>query len=992
MKRQTKVIFGIVLAIAGTLLVWRYLDSRASPTATALGGSADIAGRGAGASVAGKPRPDPSTLARGSIAGTVTDEGKLPIPNAQVCAEGYARDLSPELLREPTCTTTDASGGYTLENLLPARYSVSASARTYRPALHHPRGDRRETELPLAAAERKVGIDIALRPGGVEISGVVADLTGGPIARARVSTRASWFRARDGGASAETDDQGRFSIWVKPGETWVSAAADGYADNSASVHAPGKLEILLTPESSLSGTVTDAVTGQPVEGARVTVATASEWGWDDSDNVVFSDADGTFRATRLTPGRYVAIAKTERGYGRTDGSTLVGLGQSVDGVVVKLWKAYRIEGKVVVSTTEAPCEHPRLSLRDPAKDRDVEAYKLDGGIVVAEGVLPGTYSVSVGCRGYQSRDKYEQITVSDQDLSALVWEVDAGATIRGKVLARSGAPIEDARVWASTVGGAARERQNWSSDTSGRDGSFELLGLKPASYKLETSSDHGVAPQDGLRVDVAAGATIERDLVLDDGGTLKGTVVDPAGRPVSGVSVRARATAAMTSSFGSGDHKSDDSGAFQLDSLRPGEYRVTAQRNWTPLRKPGSTDDAKQGEKAIVRANQTAVVKLVVESQNGTIRGTVVDAEGKPVSDAFVSAARESDAAGAQRTSVQATRWSWDDKPVLTTVDGTFTLDGLSPATYTVRAYRKGGGEAVAERVAIGSTAKLQIKATGTIEGVARRPGGAPAELTLKVSDAATGFSRTEKFYKTDGRFVVRDLPEGNFKLTVSAEGAQKQIELALAEGELKSGVVVELDALVTLTGRVVELGTQTPVPAMRMMASLASGGTTFSFSMNDDELENVTDEAGRFTIKNAPRGKLSIRGFPKNFRDDAYGFVSAVRDVDGTGTVDIGDIGVVKNRVKKGDPVGELGVNFAQQPPQTPPDKRELQVSWIDPAGPAAKTELVVGDVVTTIDGIDVTGGGSSNASTLLRAPPGTKLVLVLARKVTVELTLAPP
>jgi len=52
----------------------------------------------------------------------------------------------------------------------------------------------------------------------------------------------------------------------------------------------------------------------------------------------------------------------------------------------------------------------------------------------------------------------------------------------------------------------------------------------------------------------------------------------------------------------------------------------------------------------------------------------------------------------------------------------------------------------------------------------------------------------------------------------------------------------------------------------------------------------------------------------------------------------DVGDIQILKRRVKPNDPVGELGLHFAQQPPDTPPDQRELKVSFIDPAGPAAR------------------------------------------------------
>jgi protocatechuate 3,4-dioxygenase beta subunit len=609
-------------------------------------------------------------------------------------------------------------------------------------------------------------------------------------------------------------------------------------------------------------------------------------------------------------------------------------------------------------------------------------------------VLPGTYTVRAGCRGYQSRDKYESITITDKDVTGLVWEVDGGATVRGRVLSKTGEPVESVEIWATTVGGAAREREGWSGDSSARDGTYELAGLRPGTYKLETRSERGLGPKDGYRVEVAEGATVQKDLVLDDGGTIKGTVVDSDGAPVAGVSINTEATAAMMWSWGGGDHKSDDAGAFQIDTLRPGEYRVSARRSWNhELRKPGTTDDAKQGEKTVVRANQTSVVKLVVESQKGVIKGTVVDTEGKPVADAFVSAARESDAAGSLRTSVQATRWSWDEKPVLTSVEGTFTVTKLSPGSYTVRAYRKGGGEAVAEHVAVGSTTTLQIKATGSITGAARSPDHAPDELNVTLSDPLTGFSRRETFFKTNGQFVIRDLPKGHFRITAAGDSSQKQIELDLAEGEAKTGVVIELDALVTLTGRLVELGTQTPVPGMQMMATLATGGR-FMFSSDSDEREHITDDAGRFKIKNAPRGKLVIRGWPKNFDDDdnAYGSVSTIRTIEGTGTIDIGDIGVLKKRVKKGDPVGELGVNFAEQPRDTLPDKREMKVSWIDPAGPAAKTDLKVGDIVTTIDGIDVTGGNSSNGWTLMRAPPGTKLVLGLARNAKVEITLAAP
>ncbi len=989
--------FVLVVIIAGGLAYRSCAGGVGDAAGTAAGRAGSGTGEGAASSSAAtrKPRVDPAKLLRGSLAGTVTDEAQAPIPKARVCAAGASNELAGELLRDPTCVTADDQGRYRLPGLLPARYTVSASARPFRPGAHHPGGDRRKAELLLAADEHRTGVDITLRKGGVEITGTVLDLTGGPIAGAKVAADGGW-RARDGATvHGEADEQGKFSLWVGPGTARVTASADGYADAEEWGRAPGTFELLLTPESTLAGTVVDAATSAPVPGARVSLSTSDWFGDDDEGEPTFTNEQGQFRITRVTPGRHVAVARTGDGYGRTEGSTLVGLGQHVDGVVVKLFPAVRVEGKLVIATTKAPCEDGHVSLSDRAKpNRALSTLQEPDGTQWAEGVRPGTYEVTVWCRGYRQRDRYEPIVVAGKAVTGLVWEVDPGATVRGKVLAKSGEPIADAWVRARRVGGASREKRSFDNDTSEADGRYELPGLAPGAYELEVETERGVSPEGGYKVEVAAGATLERDLVVDEGGAIRGTVVDAEGKPVAGVEVVTRtADGRMSWSFGN-QPKSDGAGAFTLEGLRPGDYRVIAQRGFLdPLRKPGTTDAAKPGERATVRAGQTTVVKLVVETQTGTIRGTVTDAAGAPVTDAFVSATRESDAAGAQSSRVADSRWAWDEKPVVTGVDGAFTVGKLSPGKYTLRAYRKGGGEAVAEHVAVGQAARLQIKATGSLEGTARRAGQPPEEIAVTVSEPLTGFVRREQFYRTAGRYAVRELPKGRYRIQIEAEGGQKQVEAELAEGEAKTGVDVELEGLVDVTGRVIEHGTGKPVAGMRMSASLAKGGSgpTMIGPGNEADQEHVTDEGGRFKIKHAPAGALHLFGFPKDAASSDYGVLSAVRTVDAQ-RPDVGDLTIIKRRVKRNEPAGELGVNFARQPPDTPPDRREFKVSFIDPAGPAAKTELKVGDLVTSIDGVDVTGASWANAWILMRAPPGTKLVLGLGRGAQVTVVLAAP
>lgn len=992
-KRRTGVGIGLVMILLA-VIVWRTRGGgdRASGAAGASGSSAGpTAAAAAGANRA--RRVDPRTQPRASIAGTVRDPAKAPIAGAQVCADLGSHELPPELTRDPACTTTDATGAYVLRELLAGTYRVGAGAKTYRPAEFHPDGDRHASTFELAPGQAKLGVDLVLRPGGVELTGVVSDISGGPVAHARVRAHAGRWGEGAPGPIVETDDTGAFSVWVKPGRLRVEASAEGYASASESAEAPGTVELLLTPESSLAGTVVDATTGAPVEGVHVKVST-SQWSWDE-DGRALTDAEGKFRVARLTPGRYSATARTEHGYGRSEGSTLVGLGEHVDGVTVKLHHAARIVGTVVIPGSPAkPCLEAGVRFHDEEAERWIGSRTEPDGTVIADGVLPGTYKPTVWCAGYQGRESYAAIVVGDRDLVDQVWEVEAAGKIQGRVLATSGEVIEDAEISARTIGGAARAKQDWSGDTSAEDGTYELRGLVAATYRLSVDTDQGLPPEDGYRVEVAAGKTVTQDLIVEDGGTIQGTVVDDKGAPVAGVNVGAYPFASGRRWGGMDDAKSDRSGAFSIGPLHAGDYRVVARRGWgEQLRRPGANDDAKQGEKVRVQVAKTSTVKLVVESQTGTINGVVVDVGGAPVSDAYVSAARESDAAGAEGSSAHATRgWGWGgDKPQLTTTEGRFTIKDLSPGNYTVRAYRKGGGEAITEHVPVGATTRLQIKPTGSIAGtVTIAGGGAPDSIDVELADLKTGFSRDETYFRTGGAFAIHDLPAGHFHLTISAVGGRKQLELDLVEGQAKTGVTVELDALVTLTGRVVELGTQVPVAGFRMSAQLAQAGG-YAFGWGNDDREHITDDAGRFTIKRAPRGQLSVVGMHKDFQDSDYGWLRALRVVDGTGTVDLGDLGVVKRRLKKGEIAGELGLHFKDLPPDTPPDKERLEVSYIDPAGPAARSGIEVGDVVTSIDGVDVTGGNSMN-TLLLRAPPGTKLAIGLARGTTVTITLAPP
>ncbi|MGH2897766.1 MAG: hypothetical protein ACRDMZ_03765, partial [Solirubrobacteraceae bacterium] len=142
------------------------------------------------------------------------------------------------------------------------------------------------------------------------------------------------------------------------------------------------------------------------------------------------------------------------------------------------------------------------------------------------------------------------------------------------------------------------------------------------------------------------------------------------------------------------------------------------------------------------------------------------------------------------------------------------------------------------------------------------------------------------------GHYIVRDLPRGHLAVTVESDGTRKTIELDLADGEHKT-LDADLEGLATVTGRVVEKGTTTPVRGVHMM--LGGKGVTMRPDLNELD-DGVSDEHGRFTLRNVSPGKLTLFGMPPRAgREGGTAFVHAERTVEGAGTVDIGDVELEK-------------------------------------------------------------------------------------------------
>jgi protocatechuate 3,4-dioxygenase beta subunit len=581
-RRHAAVGFAALLALA-LLISWRlgrHRDRGEAGIVSSQGAAGEVGPHGQGAHVDG-------TAARpAAIEGTVRDMAGSPIPSAHVCGSAFSAsafhdaddDVGGGGFREPTCATTGVDGRFRLDGLLPGPHSVIAGAPRFIPGRY--RDARQVTAVRLAPGETRTGIDITLQPGGVEVSGTVKDIGGGPIEGAWVRAR---MQARPDGAAARARSlaDGSFRLWVAPGNLDLVAQADGYADGWRRSTAPAQsVEILLTPGSSLSGRVVDVGTGRAVAGARVSTVLHRKDSDPDSLSgsgvVSVADDDGRFRFTRLAPGRYKPAATSPGGYGEARESVLLGLGQSADGVVIELHPAQSVNGRVVVAGDDAPCAEGLVHLDevDGARFRH-ETIDADGRVSFG-GILPGRYRVSVTCAGIDAASAHpDVVVVADAPTAEERWVVGSTkATIRGTVRSASGPPVAHATVQVERVATGASVTVTIG-PTGSIAGSLESDGRLPDELTLRLA-DRATGFSRSERFFRTAGQFVLRDLpsgsfnvsVKAVEGTAAAQAQLAAGQDLTGLVIRLAGRARVTGRLVAFDGSTPLAGYFILVSER----------------------------------------------------------------------------------------------------------------------------------------------------------------------------------------------------------------------------------------------------------------------------------------------------------------------------------------------------------------------------------------------------------------------------------------
>src|SRR5262245_32103257 len=339
-------------------------------------------------------------------------------------------------------------------------------------------------------------------------------------------------------------------------------------------------------------------------------------------------------------------------------------------------------------------------------------------------------------------------------------QVQGTSAIRGLVTAAdTNTPLRRAQVTAN----ASDIRASRAATTDG-NGRFELLNLPAGRWTVTASKGGFVSQQYGQRrsfesvepIDLGEGARFTANFRLARGGVITGHISDEYGDAVTGARVevlrsqmtqgRRRLTpVSMTS-------QTDDTGAFRVFGLAPGEYYVAARMQPTPpdfgnegpvtfgptyFPGTGSVAEA-QPIKMEAGTEQSGINFTLVPVRSVRVSGTVVDSNGAPVQ-AMVSLTTTSPTQGSFGIGANSR-----SRP-----DGTFTISNVSPGDYMLDATTARGGaansgpEVASLPLTVGSEDVNSISVVtskgATIRGAVSTDGGARLPTGIQASVQSVG-------------------------------------------------------------------------------------------------------------------------------------------------------------------------------------------------------------------------------------------------------------
>ena len=889
------------------------------------------------------------TLARSAtLTGTVRD-ARTGAPIAGVSVQAFNASGSPAGSSPPT----NGSGVYAVTGLATGTYYLRTSNSfpyldEVFPDVPCPGGNCSlfsGTGVEVTAGTATSGIDFSLSPGGIITGTVTVAGTGTPLAN--VPVRAYTAGGSAVGDAVRTDGAGVYAIiglltgtfYVRtsigspyydelyndlPCTDGSCVATGGTGISVTAGQSTGGIDFALGGQGTITGTVTDAATGAPLESVRVEVRAASTGavvasGW--------TREAGAYTVNGLAAGPY--YVQTSIGHPYRDelyndvpcpegsctvtagAAVVVNAGATTAGIDFSLLtEGGTITGTVTDARTGAPLNHVFVNIYTANGTLRGETWTNASGVFSVIGLATGTYYLQTSNSYPYFGELYNDrpcpagsctVTsgtgvpvVSGTTTSGIDFMLTSGGTVTGTVTdVATGAPLANVSVRVRTAGGVVV-----ASATTNASGAYTIDGLASGTYYVTShtpsyldqlyrdvpcppfscamTSGTGVAVTDG-------GTTSGIDFGLARGGTITGTVTDAGtGSPLADVTVLVYTASGSSTGI---SVSTDASGVYSATGLATGLYYVHTSRTpsyldelYRDLPCPAWNCIVTAGTGVAVTAGVTTSDINFSLGPGGTITGTVTDAvSGAPLAGVSVSAVTGSGSSAGSS--------------VTTGASGVYRLTGLATGTYYVRTSNGApyldelyhdlpclGGNCVPTagtgvEVTAGSTTSgidFGLVPGGSITGTVTGAGtGEPlANVTLLVYTAsgssaggsvrtnasgvytATGLATGTYFVQTSGSIpyldqLYTDLACPAWNCTVTSGTG-----VVVTAGTTTNGIDFALAMGGTIAGKVIDVGTGAPLANVTIYVHAASG----SFGG-----QGWTDTLGAYTIAGLATGNYYV-------------------------------------------------------------------------------------------------------------------------------------
>ena len=657
----------------------------------------------------------------GSISGTVSVNDGKSAANIDVTAT--------DSNGAKTQVKTLSNGTYTIANLLPGTYTLTAESDGYSIATRSVAvtadGETTADELALTSLYGSIEVAVSYSDSD-KTSGITVTLYNSEDQKLYETTTTDSLNVKFNGIPVGTDYR-------------VVAEATGYgARAKAEINVASASTTLVTiPGLSnncgmVNGRVTDT-NGDALENAIVKIGDVS----------VFTGSDGRFSKSNIEVGNYTVTVSKDGYTSKTlsDRITIESSRETAIGTVLLASEYGKLTGSVTVNdggTTSGI----NISAISSNGNYSYSTLTDENGNYVITGVQPGTYTITAKQNGYTDATTNVDV-IADRTATALT--IGLSATT-GSLKVTVGYTDKTATAGITvTVNDSTGAKVTEAVTTDSHTVSF--TGIPVGTYTVTAEAENYAASvKAGVSVMSALETSVSMSALTNRYGTVSGKVTDTDGAAIENAIVKVGEISVLTG----------EDGRFSKTGIPVGNHTVS-------ISKDGYETKTLTDRITVEASSTTDIGTVLLSSVYGKLTGSVRVDDGKSLNGIGITAVSSNG------------NYSYS---TLTDENGNYVITSVQPGTYTVTAKQSGYTDAtasvdvIADRTAVAGTINL-ASVYGSVSGkVALADSADNSGVTVTLTFIADPTIAPVAVSGTDGTYAFSNLANaGQYSVTFSKDG-----------------------------------------------------------------------------------------------------------------------------------------------------------------------------------------------------------------------------